>query len=199
MPAISRAHVIASPCLHVGRRPDGGDASSMVRAGGLEPPRARNAQRIFIPTTAFAADAVAPSGARAGLWSGLSLHLGVAALGAARLVSTPSRCRAWLGIAISQVPPNLGSSASAVSRASTQAGLSPLRLPVPPRPLDGSLYTGMAPASQGPQGNGCSASAGSVIRRAMQSLLPQGISWRSRRLWHPIGYAASAIKIMLFQ
>jgi hypothetical protein len=31
-------------------------------------------------------------------WSGLSLHHGVAALGAARLVSTPSRLRAWLGI-----------------------------------------------------------------------------------------------------
>lgn len=27
----------------------------------------------------------------------------------------------------------------------------------------------------------------------MQSLLPQGISWRSRRLWHPIGYAATAL------
>jgi hypothetical protein len=37
-------------------------------------------------------------------WSGLSLHLGVAALGAARLVSTPSRFRAWLGIAISGFP-----------------------------------------------------------------------------------------------
>ncbi len=41
-------------------------------------------------------------------------------LGAARLVSTPSRLefsdRAWLGIAMSQVSPNLGSSASPVSR-----------------------------------------------------------------------------------
>ncbi|HXQ67096.1 MAG TPA: hypothetical protein VN980_11020 [Alphaproteobacteria bacterium] len=27
----------------------------------------------------------------------------------------------------------------------------------------------------------------------MPSLLPQGISWRSRRLWHPIGYAATAL------
>ena len=32
------------------------------------------------------------------LWSGLSLHRGVAAVGAARLVSTPSCCQAWLGI-----------------------------------------------------------------------------------------------------
>jgi len=55
----------------------------MVRAGGLEPPQAFSALRIFIPTTAFAA-------AFRRLWSGLSLHPGVAALGAARLVSTPS-------------------------------------------------------------------------------------------------------------
>src|SRR2546423_15181377 len=43
-------------------------------------------------------------------------------LGAARLVSTPSRLegsgRAWLGIAMGQDSPNLGSSASPVSRPS---------------------------------------------------------------------------------
>jgi hypothetical protein len=33
------------------------------------------------------------------LWSGLSLHRGVSALGAARLVSTPSPFGAWFGIA----------------------------------------------------------------------------------------------------
>lgn len=32
------------------------------------------------------------------LWSGLSLHRSPLAVGAARLVSTPSRFRAWLGI-----------------------------------------------------------------------------------------------------
>jgi len=26
----------------------------------------------------------------------------------------------------------------------------------------------------------------------MARLLPQGITWRSRRLWHPLGYAATA-------
>jgi hypothetical protein len=98
----------------------------MVRAAGIEPARGFP-QRIFLPPTAFAA-------ARKRLWSGLSLHPGVAALGAARLVSTPSRFRAWLGIAICKVSPNLSSSASAVSRESTQSQLSPLRLPIPPRP-----------------------------------------------------------------
>jgi hypothetical protein len=54
-----------------------------VRATGLEPARAC-AQRIFIPSAAFAA-------ARERLWSGLSLRLSRRmALGAARLVSTPS-------------------------------------------------------------------------------------------------------------
>lgn len=63
---------------------------------------------------------------RRGLWSGLSLHRTpdwLRDLGAARLVSTPSRFRAWLGIAISQASPNLSGSASAVSRQSTQSSL----------------------------------------------------------------------------
>jgi hypothetical protein len=58
----------------------------MVRAEGLEPSRGYP-QRIFVPATAFAA-------ARRRLWSGLSLHHGGrkkrSAVGAARLVSTPS-------------------------------------------------------------------------------------------------------------
>lgn len=54
----------------------------LVRAGGLEPPRAF-APRIFIPTTAFAA---APKSV-----CGLDYPFTIAfALGAARLVSTPS-------------------------------------------------------------------------------------------------------------
>jgi hypothetical protein len=43
------------------------------------------------------------------------------------------RVRAWLGIAMSQVPPNLGSSTSRVSAGALKLS-SPLRLPVPPRP-----------------------------------------------------------------
>ena len=27
----------------------------------------------------------------------------------------------------------------------------------------------------------------------MASLLPQGMNWRSRRLWHPLGYGATAL------
>ena len=57
-----------------------------------------------------------------------------AALGAARLVSTPSRCRAWLGIAIEGFP-DFEQFCIASFPASTQTiRLSPLRLPVPPRP-----------------------------------------------------------------
>jgi hypothetical protein len=58
--------------------------------------------------------------------------------GAARLVSTPSppefSVGAWLGIAISQGSPNLSSSASPVSRRALKLRLSPMRLPIPPRP-----------------------------------------------------------------
>jgi hypothetical protein len=56
------------------------------------------------------------------------------ALGAARLVSTPSRCGAWLGIAIEGFP-DFEQFCIASFPASTQTiRLSPLRLPVPPRP-----------------------------------------------------------------
>ena len=65
----------------------------VVRAGGLEPPRDKPDEfsyplRLSPP----------PIGGR--LWSGLSLHRAPEGLGAARLVSTPSRStlRAWLGI-----------------------------------------------------------------------------------------------------
>jgi hypothetical protein len=89
------------------------------------------------------------------LWSGLSLHRGVRpgeafAVGAARLVSTPSRetfvLRAWLGIATCEGSPTLRSSASPVSRRAPKSRLSPLRLPIlPPRvPLN---LVGSAPDS----------------------------------------------------
>jgi hypothetical protein len=58
------------------------DTQKMVLAAGLEPARPKG-QQIFIPATTFVA-------ARKRLGSGLSLHRGIAALGAARLVSTPS-------------------------------------------------------------------------------------------------------------
>ena len=53
----------------------------MVGPEGLEPSRSYE-QRIFLPTTAFAAN-------RSCLWSGLSLHLQHYLLRASRQVSTP--------------------------------------------------------------------------------------------------------------
>ncbi len=93
----------------------------MVRAEGVEPSRAE-AQRIFIPSTAFAARRRRFGAPRpfCGLDYPFTIPRKIRGLGAARLVSTPSRLelsgRAWLGIAISQVSPNLGSSASPVSQ-----------------------------------------------------------------------------------
>lgn len=120
----------------------------MVRAGGLEPPRAkpdgfsyqlrlsppcRSCQwrpRMFVVWTI-------PSPCPQG-WPPQDL-------GAARLVSTPSRhrariasgrCRAWLGIAMPKGSPNLSSSTSHVSARAlvTWRLSSPLRLPISPRP-----------------------------------------------------------------
>ena len=112
----------------------------LVRAAGVEPAQALRPYGFSYPLRLSPPDPCACA-RRNGLGSGLSLHLGRAALGAARLVSTPSRFRAWLGIAIRQVSPNLGSSASSVSRRALKFGLSPLRLPVSPRPRVGNSYS----------------------------------------------------------
>ena len=61
----------------------------------------------------------------------------IRALGAARLVSTPSRleCRSGLGSGLPfEVSPNLSSSASPVSQASTQVFLKSAAYAIPPRP-----------------------------------------------------------------
>ena len=93
-----------------------------MRAGGLEPPQAK-AQRIFLPTTTFVAARWAFV-----VWTIPSPFPAKRSLGAARLVSTPSRHRAWLGIAILQGSPNLSSSTSPVSpralKSSSKSGAS---------------------------------------------------------------------------
>ena len=73
------------------------------------------------------------------LWSGLSLHLASAnqRLGAARLVSTPSAVLSRRGLARDRHLtgfPEFEQFCIAGFPASTQSGLSPLRLPIPPRP-----------------------------------------------------------------
>src|SRR6266436_2816265 len=64
----------------------------MVRTGGLEPPPPCGEQ-IFIPLR------LSPPPLRRS-WSGLSLRHSLPAVGAARLVSTPSPEGAWLGIGL---------------------------------------------------------------------------------------------------
>jgi hypothetical protein len=86
------------------------------------------------------------------LWSGLSLHRGVAALGAARLVSTPSRRRAWLGIT-SEGFPEFEQFCVPGFPGRTQLGLSPLRLPISPRPHAGGFLN---PARRNIQGGSVS-------------------------------------------
>ena len=69
-------------------------------------------------------------------------------LDATRLVSTPSRFRAWLGIATCEGSPSLGGSTSPVSRSALKFFSSPLRLPVSPRPLEKGIYSGQKKRSQ---------------------------------------------------
>ena len=94
---------------------------NMVRAEGVEPSRAVKLNgfsyrlRLSPPDAALGAPRQV-----CGLDYPFTVPRKIRGLGAARLVSTPSRLersrRAWLGIAMSQVSPNLGSSASPVSR-----------------------------------------------------------------------------------
>jgi hypothetical protein len=110
----------------------------VVRAEGLEPSRAE-AQRIFLPSTAFVARTQRFEARASGLRSGLSLHRSpekprlrccpsslytflVGLLHAATKSSIPPRLGSGLPL---QVSPNLGSSASPVSQPSTQVSLSP--------------------------------------------------------------------------
>ena len=72
-------------------------------------------------------------------WSGARLHHSFAALGARRLLSTPSEesfdPRAWLGISSDLCPgpsPSLTGFTSGVSSGGLKFGLSPLRLPISP-------------------------------------------------------------------
>ncbi len=63
----------------------------LVPEAGIEP--ARLAARDFLTTSAFAASARC-------WWSGARLHLSLAALGARRLLSTPSRAGAWAWLGV---------------------------------------------------------------------------------------------------
>jgi hypothetical protein len=79
-----------------------------------------------------------------GLRSGLSLHPPPACqgLGAARLVSTPSRLEYITGLGSglpNKVSPNLSSSASLVSQPSTQVFLKSAAYAIPPRPRAAAL------------------------------------------------------------
>jgi hypothetical protein len=100
---------------------------------------------IFLPATAFAALALHVCAFGLGLGSGLYLHhcARSRALGAARLVSTPSqqhdRPMRLARDCLLPVSPSLSSSASRVSLGALK-DLSPLRLPIPPRPRT-PIYT----------------------------------------------------------
>ena len=109
----------------------------LVRAEGLEPSRALRPNGFSYPSTAFAAPAFLPQG----LGSGLSLHhvpdtFPVFRCCPSSLYTFPAVSgRAWLGIAMLQGSPTLSSSAPPVSRRALKFfRLSPMRLPIPPRP-----------------------------------------------------------------
>src|ERR1700686_3531172 len=111
---------------------------TVVRAVGVEPTQAE-ALRIFMPSTAFAARTRRLPSARqvCGLDYPFTLPRKIRRLGAARLVSTPSRVESLSGLGSGlpfEVSPNLSSSASPVSQASTQVFLKSAAYAIPPRP-----------------------------------------------------------------
>jgi hypothetical protein len=107
----------------------------MVRAGGFEPPRAK-ARRIFLPATVFTAVQVEGPYV-CGLDYPFTLTQLCQVLGAARLVSTPSEVREHPGLARDRHLtgfPEFEQFCTSGFPEGTQFGLSPLRLPIPPRP-----------------------------------------------------------------
>src|SRR5437870_4638026 len=109
----------------------------LVRAEGLEPSRTLRSNGFSYPATAFAA----AHRFRNGVW-GLDypftvpgLVPGVRCCPSSLYTFPASFSRAWLGIAISQGSPNFEQFCIAGFPASTQVSrLSPMRLPIPPRP-----------------------------------------------------------------
>ncbi len=108
----------------------------LVRAEGLEPSRTLRSNGFSYPTTAFAA----AHRFRHGVW-GLDYPFTVPGFAPgvrccpSSLYTFPAVSgRAWLGIAMLQGSPNLSSSASPISRRALKFRLSPMRLPIPPRP-----------------------------------------------------------------
>ena len=120
----------------------------LVRAEGLEPSQPCGL-RIFLPLR------LSPP-RMAGSWSGLSLHHALAGLGAARLVSTPSRNTSGLGSGLPfKVSPTLGSSTPPVSRRALNFRLSPLRLPISPRPHEPGRQVSMIKQARRIYKSGC--------------------------------------------
>src|SRR5208282_4928278 len=111
----------------------------MVRAEGVEPSRAvkLNGFSYRLRLSPPGRGVLKRTRQVCGLDYPFTVPRKIRGLGAARLVSTPSRLefsdRAWLGIAISGFP-EFGQFCIAGFPTSTQIGSSPLRLPVPPRP-----------------------------------------------------------------
>jgi hypothetical protein len=99
-----------------------------------------------MPSTAFAARTWLLESSRqvCGLDYPFTLSRKIRSLGAARLVSTPSRLEyiARLGSGLPfEVPPTLSSSASPVSQASTQVFLKSAAYAIPPRPRAAALLS----------------------------------------------------------
>ncbi|MNF96417.1 hypothetical protein D3C84_792080 [compost metagenome] len=77
-------------------------ASKLVPEAGIEP--ARLSAGDFLPTSAFAA-ALRIAGRS---WAGARLHHSLAAVGARRLLSTPSQAGLGLGSALARIPKHPG-------------------------------------------------------------------------------------------
>src|ERR1700722_20149338 len=110
----------------------------LVRAEGLEPSRAvkLNGFSYRLRLSPPGRDVSEYARQVCGLDYPFTVSRNIRGLGAARLVSTPSRsvC-SGLGSGLPfQVSPNLGSSASPVSQASTQVFLKSAAYAIPPRP-----------------------------------------------------------------
>ena len=116
--------------------------------GGSRTHTGLTALRIFMPSAAFAALAGAPSAQRrvCGLDYPFTVPRKIRGLGAARLVSTPSRLecsgRAWLGIAISGFP-EFGQFCIAGFPGEHSSFLKSVASAIPPRPRgwsSGAIY-----------------------------------------------------------
>ncbi len=158
----------------------------MVPEAGFEPARP-GGRGIFVPLRL----SPPPLGNRRRSWSGARLHPGLAAVGARRLLSTPSRPGGGLGSALARARccPGRSPTLTGVTRRVSPAGLKLFQVPCVYR-FHHSGMSGVRAAAFVTRSRGATINHPSARRQSVVGLYPLALSPRIQRPGTPSGYCA---------